>query len=282
MTATVSILGAGDIAGAVAHALARREAVSRVLLVDSAGKAAAGKALDIQQSGPIDGFHTRLDGTDDDARIVGSAVCVIADRFGQGAGEWQGEEALARLSRLRSYVGEATVVFAGAAQSRVLTQVVTEAGYRRERVVGSAPEALAGAVRAIVAMEARCSPAEVQLTVLGAPPDLVIPWSEASIGGYALERVLTPVQVSRIQNRSASLWPPGPYALGLAAAIAVEAAVRSSRRTLSLLTVLGGEFGVRNRAGVLPVRLASSGIVHTRVPSLNVRERVLVETALGA
>jgi malate dehydrogenase len=281
VTATVSILGAGDIAGAVAHALARRESASRVLLVDASGKAAAGKALDIQQSGPIDRFHTRLDGTDDETRIVGSAVCVVADRFGQAAAEWRGEDGLAYLSRLRTYIGEAVVVFAGASQSNLLTQAVTEAEYRRERIVGSAPEALAAAIRSIVAMEARCSPAEVQLTVLGAPPDLVVPWSEASIGGYALERVFSPVQLTRIQNRSARLWPPGPYTLGLAAAIAAEAAIHASRRALSLLTVLGGEFGVRNRAGALPVLLASSGIVHTRVPSLSVRERVLVETALG-
>jgi malate/lactate dehydrogenase len=130
-------------------------------------------------------------------------------------------------------------------------------------------------------MEARCSPAEIHLTVLGAPPDLVVLWSEASVGGYSLERVLSQVQLNRIRLRAARLWPPAAYTLGLAAAVTVEAIVASSRRALSLLTVLGGEFGVRNRVGALPVQLAPSGIVQTRVPSLSTRERVLVETALG-
>jgi malate/lactate dehydrogenase len=123
----------------------------------------------------------------------------------------------------------------------------------------------------------------VQLTVLGAPPaGLVVPWSEASIGGYVLERVLSQVQLTRLEARVARLWPPGPYALGLAAARVVEALVTSSRRTRTVLAVLGGEFGVRGRVGALPALLSTTGIVHTRVPTLNTRERVQLETALGA
>ena len=75
-----------------------------------------------------------------------------------------------------------------ASQANLLLQLTREGGYRRERMVGSSSEAYAAAVRAIVAMEARCSPAEIQLSVLGVPPDLVVLWSEASIGGYAFSR----------------------------------------------------------------------------------------------
>jgi malate/lactate dehydrogenase len=123
----------------------------------------------------------------------------------------------------------------------------------------------------------------VRLTVLGTPPNgFVVPWSEASIGGYALDRVLSQVQLSRIEARAARLWPPGPYTMGTAAARVVEALAGSSRRSFSVLTVLGGEFGVRNRVGAVPARLSAQGIVHTRVPALSTRERVRLETALGA
>ena len=136
----------------------------------------------------------------------------------------------------------------------------------------------------MVAMEAGCSPAEV---VAGrarrAPRGLVVPWSEASIGGYALERVLSARCSWRGSRRARrSLWPPGPYALGLAAADAVEAIVTTSRRALSVLTVLDGEFGVRNRVGSMPALLDGAASRAVRVPSLNTRERVQVETALGA
>ena len=280
---TVCIIGAGDIGGAAAHALARDEHVSRVRLVDTDGKVAAGKALDIQQSGAVDLFHVRLDGTDDVSRVAGCAVCIVADRFGRPSAEWQGDEGLAMVTRLASYAGEAPIVFAGTSQSELLRAAVRESHIARERLVGSAPEALVAAVRAMVAMEARCSPSEVGLTVLGTPPSgFVVPWSEASIGGYSLERVLSQVQLTRVEARAARLWPPGPFALGLAAARVTDALVRRSRRAFSVLMVLGGEFGVRGRVGALPVNLSPAGIANTRVPTLNTRERVRLETALGA
>jgi malate dehydrogenase len=290
--ATICILGAGELGGAVAHALARGERVSRVLLIDAAATVAAGKALDIQQSGAIEGFHTALSGTDDMTRATGCSVCVIADKAGRTPMEWHGEEGLAMLNRLTGYAA-APLVFAGALQAPLLVAAAREAGLRRERLIGSAPEAFAAAATAMVAMEARCSPTEVRIAVLGAPsasPDgqrggpraaFVIPWSEASIGGYALDRVLTQVQLARLEARVARLWPPGPYALGLAAARVVEALVTSSRRAFNVLSVLGGEFGVRGRAGSLPALLSPAGIAYLRVPTLNTRERVQLETALG-
>jgi len=281
--ATVCIAGAGELGGAIAHALARGERVSRVLLVDADGKVAAGKALDIQQSGSVDRFHVRLDGTDDVSRVAGCAVCVVADRVGRPSSEWQGEEGLAMLTRLASYAGDAPIVFAGAAQAELMRALSREAHVARERLVGSSPEALSAAVRAMVAMEARCSPSEVGLAVLGTPPSgFVVPWSEASIGGYSLERVLSQVQLTRIEARAARLWPPGPFALGVAAARVSEAIVGHSRRAFAVLMVLGGEFGVRGRVGAMPVNLSPAGIAQTRVPTLNTRERVRVETALGA
>lgn len=279
--ATVCIVGAGELGGAIAHALARRERVSRVRLVDASAPVAAGKALDIQQSGAVERFHTRLEGTDDISRAAGCDVCVIADRFGRPSTEWQGDEGLAMLDRLRSFAAGIPIVFAGTEQSWLLAAAARELHLARERLIGSAPEALASAIRSIVAMEAGCSVAEVALAVIGAPPaGFVVPWGEASIGGYALERVLTPVQLRRIEARAARLWPLGPHALGLAAARVAEALVSSSRRTFSVLTVLAGEFGIQGGAGIVPALLSPGGIARTIAPSLNARERVRVAVAL--
>lgn len=278
---TAAIIGAGELGGAIAHALARRDAVGRIWLVDSAGNPAAGKALDIQQSGAIEGFGTQLGGTSDVTRIIGCDVCIIADRFGPGSAEWQGEEGFAHLTRIAEMVPDAPLVFAGAAQAPLLAQLAREAHLPRTRLIGSAPEALASAIRSIVAMEARCSPSELTLTVLGTPPTgFVVPWSEASLGGYSLGSVLSQVQLTRIAARTARLWPPGPFALGQAAACVAHGIIHSARRAFSVLTMLEGEFGVRGRVGAIPAVLSTPGIVHTRTPSLSVRERVELETAL--
>jgi malate dehydrogenase len=280
--ATVAIIGAGALGGAVAQALASRDTVRRVLLVDAAAGVAAGKALDLLQSGAVNGSHVRLEGTDDLSRAVGSAVCVIADRHGPPEAEWAGDEGVVLLRRLLQWTEHTPLVFAGASQSSLMLSARREHHVRRPSLVGSAPEAYASAMRSMVALEAGCSPAEVSLAVLGLPPrGLVVPWSEAAIGGFALERTLTPVAITRLEARAPRLWPPGPFALGAAAARAVEAIVTASRRALNILAVLDGEYGVRERLGSTPALLDSSGVARLRVPSLSSRERVLVETALG-
>jgi malate dehydrogenase len=279
---TICVLGAGELGGSTAYALARGERVRRVLLIDEGGTIAAGKALDIQQAGAVEGFHTHVDGTSDLSRVTGCALVVVADSAGRPSEEWRGETGVSMLARLGGFIGAAPIVFAGAAQTDFLVAVARETGFDRRRLVGSAPEALAGAIRAIVALEARCSPSEVTLAVLGAPPSgFVVPWGDASIGGQALERVLTPVQIRRVEARLTRLWPPGPHALGLSAAKVAEALVTSARRAMSVMAVLGGEFGIRDRAGVLPCLLTPAGIANVRLPELNTRERVQLETALG-
>jgi malate dehydrogenase len=280
---SVAIIGAGALGGAVAQALAARDVVRRVLIVDAAAGVAAGKALDLQQSGAVNGSHVRLEGTNDLSRVVGSAVCVIADRSGPPEAEWAGDEGLGLLRRLLPWTEDTPLVFAGESHAGLMLTARREHHLRRTAIVGSAPEAYASAMRSMVALEAGCSPAEVSLAVLGLPPArLVVPWSEAAIGGFALEQTLTPVAMSRLEARAPRLWPPGPFALGAAAALAVAAIVTASRRTLSVLTVLDGEYGVRDRLGSTPALLDSTGIARVRVPSLSTRERVLVETALGA
>ena len=279
---SVCILGAGELGGAVADALARSGRAHRVTIVDAARGIAAGKALDIQQSGAVKGFHTRLDGTDDTMRAAGAAVCVVADRAGDRSGEWQGDEGFAMLARLVPNVGSSPLVFAGASQATLMESLGREWHVDRRRLIGSAPEALASAVTAMVALEAGCSPTEVRLAVLGsADRGFVVPWGDASVGGYALERVLSQVQLSRLDAMTARLWPPGPFTLGLAAARVAEAILTSARRTFNVLTILAGEFGVRGAAGALPALMSTAGILQTRVPTLSTRERVKLETVLG-
>ncbi len=279
---TVAIIGAGDLGGAIAHALASSRGIHRVLLVDDRAGVASGKALDLQQEGAIDGRHVHLVGTDDLSRVAGSAVCVLADRAGQPAAEWVGDAGAALLTRLLPYLGSAPLIFAGPGQAGMLLTAARDIGVDRTRLIGSAPEALASAVRAVVALEARCSPTEVSLAILGAPGGFLVPWSEASIGGHGIASVLSQVQLVRLENKLTQLWPPGAFTLGLAAARVTEAILRSARRRFSVLTVIDGALGVRHTVGTLPCLLAAQGIVHAHVPTLTTRERVQLESALSA
>ncbi len=279
---TVAIIGAGEIGGAAAYALAAGGQTRRLVIIDAAANVAAGKALDIQQAGAIMAFHAHLEGAGDAARAVGCDVCVIADDAG-GRGEPGTADALLRVRQLAGYIGDVPIVFAAAGHAALLAAAAADLRLPRQQLIGSAPHAVASAITAIVAMEAECSPSDIMLTVLGSPPGgLVVPWSEASIGGYSLQQVLPQVTLARIDARVKALWPPGPYALGTAAADVVNALLSSSRRFFSVMTQLQGEFGVSRRPGIVSARLGTGGIQQIRQPELTTRERVLVESALGA
>jgi malate dehydrogenase len=278
---TVCILGAGDLGGAVAHALAQGGHVRRIRMIDEAASVAAGKALDIQQAGAVERFATRLDASGDPDGMAGADVYVVADRAGRPPREWTGEDGVALLSRLAALERRAPIVFAGVSQAPLMLATARDLGIRRERVLGSAPEAVRSGARALVALEAGCAPSEVSLLVLGAPDGLIVPWGDASIGGRRLDRALAQVQQRRLEARIQALWPPGPFALGLAAAHTVEALLRSSRATLGVLTVLDGEFGVRGRVGVVPALLGGAGLAQVRLPELETRDSVRLGNVLA-
>ena len=139
---TIAILGAGELGGATAHALAARGSVSRVLLIDLNGQVAAGKALDIQQAGAIAAFATRLEGATDPTRVAGCSVCVVADRAGQPSSEWRRDDGLETVARFVRDAGTAPVVFAGSDQESLMRALAAEVRVQRRRLIGSAPEAL--------------------------------------------------------------------------------------------------------------------------------------------
>ncbi|OLC42891.1 MAG: hypothetical protein AUH43_21580 [Acidobacteria bacterium 13_1_40CM_65_14] len=147
---SVAIVGAGELGGTIAHALARHDAVRAITLIDESGRVAAGKALDIAQAAPVEGFATELTGTTDLSNAASAAVVVIADRV--TGGEWQGEDALMLLKRLTQTASSAVIVCAGASARELVDRGVRELKMSRARLFGSAPEALAGGVRALVAL----------------------------------------------------------------------------------------------------------------------------------
>src|SRR3989440_2097174 len=158
--ATVAIVGAGDIGGACAEALAAHDLVRHILVIDAAADAAAGKALDIQQAGAISGVHAQLEATGDESRAIGCAAYVVADRFAPGSPEWQGEEGLALIKRLAGASPDSPIVFAGAKQTGLIQAASREARKPARRPIRSAPEAPRAAGAALIGMEAPCSPGD--------------------------------------------------------------------------------------------------------------------------
>lgn len=280
---TVVILGAGDIGGALARQLAALDLVSRIVIVDDLASVAAGKALDVAQSGPVDGYHTALSGTNDVAAVVGAAAVVVADRAAQPAAEWQDEGGLALIKRVSGLNQSAPIICAGARQASLIEKSVNEGGLSRMRVFGSAPEALRSAIIAITALEAGASPTDISLSVLGRPPQqVIVPWDEAAISGRTATNVLSAAQLARVDARIARLWPPGPYVLAGAATSMIRSALMRTPRVHAALVAVSRDEGLPGRSAMMPVTLQPPGIASLVTPALSARDRVRFETTMRA
>jgi malate dehydrogenase len=275
----VAIIGAGELGATIARTLAARDSIPEIRLIDDAGDVAAGKALDICQSGPIDRFHTRVVASRDVRAAAGARLVAIADRA--TGGEWTGEPALALLRQLAPLSPETTFVCAGASQMTVVDRAVSELALPRARVLATAPGALVSALKAMIALEAGASPGDVAVSLLGLAPDrLVVPWHDGSIAGMPLSHMLDTPALDRLRRRLPALWPPGPYSLASAARPAAEALVHGSDRIFTCHVVLDGELGVRRLGSAFPVQLGPGGIERYRPPALDSRLRVQFENAV--
>ena len=275
------ILGAGDIGGALARQLAALDIVNRIVIVDDLANVAAGKALDVAQSAPVDRYHTAMSGTADLAAVVGAEFVIVADLAAQPVVEWKDEAGLAVIKRVAGLNQRAPIVCAGAAQSSLVERGVNELGISRMRLFGSAPEALRSAVIAIVALEANAAPSDISLSVLGRPPhQVIVPWDEAAIAGRPATGVLTAAQLARLDARIARLWPPGPYALGSAAARIVRTAMTRTPRVHAATVAVNRDEGSPGRSAMMPITLVPSGIATLVAPALSSRDRVRFETTM--
>jgi malate/lactate dehydrogenase len=275
----VAIIGAGELGSIVAHTLARRDRVSSIRLIDEREGLATGVALDLLQAAAVHGGSTRVAGSRDLLAAAGATIVVIADPPSADGRAMKPE--MATLRRVMAVAPRATVIGAGSSHRELVEEGVRAFGMPRERIVGTAPEALASAIRACVALEANVSAREVSLTVLGTPPrQTVVPWQEASAGGRALTRILEEPALRRLAARVELLWPPGPSALAAAAALAIEAMGGHSRRTVSCFVGPDDSMGARSRTVALPVRLGLRGVVAVALPVLNVSDQVALENAM--
>jgi malate dehydrogenase len=275
---TIAILGSGPIGAGIAHTLARRARVRDVRLIDAAATVAAGKALDIRQTGPVEGYDTRLSGIGDPLAAVGADVIVIADTHADG--EWEGDKGLALVRQLVAAGAAGPFVFAGPKQTWLIEATVRELDVASDRVVGTAAAAMAMAARGLAGLEVNGSGVDVALTMCGKPPALTVAWSAATIGGSLLTDRVPSHRVLAISQQLKKLWPPGPYAIATATASVVEGLVSGTRRDTPGVTVLAGEFGQRGVACLLPLTLGNGRVLSRIVPSLSPQERTDVVNSL--
>ena len=273
----VAIVGAGPIGAAVAHRLAVRQRVAAIRLIDANSALASGKALDIQQAGPVEGFETQLTGTSEVLSASGAAVIVLADAAADG--ELVGDRGLELLTQLVRAGTTAAFVFAGPGQTALLEACYRSLKVPANRLVGTGSAAIVGAIQALASLEANAS--GVQVTVVGRAPEFVVGWSSATVAGAMLTDRVPAHRLSAMTQSLSKLWPPGPYAIASATAQVVDALIAGSRTPLPASTILDGELGAKGTAVLLPLQLGGHRILSHVMPSLSPQERTGLINSLG-
>lgn len=276
---TVAIIGAGVLGGALAHALAGRNRVNEVRLIDPEGRIAEGKALDILQSSPVERFNTRLTAAPGYAAAAGADVIVFADLV--AGGEIAGDAGLAIVRQVARLDAGAPLLFAGGLQRDLIGLALAELHVSPRRVLGSAPLALESSVRALAAALMDVSPADLSIGVAGVPPrDAVIGWDAATAFHQPIAAILAAHHMSALSSRLATLWPPAPYTLASAAARVAEALTHGSRRRYTCFAAVDFVDVGRNVVAAVPVEIHQGGVGRTLAPALSRHELTAFENGL--
>lgn len=276
---TVAIIGAGPLGGALAHALAARGRVDEVRLIDTQGRIAEGKALDILQSGPIEQYGTRVTAATVYAAAAGADAIAFADSA--TAGELVNENGLAVVRQIVRMDVRAPLLFTGGEQRELMGRTIGELHVAAKRVIGSAPLALESAVTALAAALADISPTDLSIGIAGVPPrDTVIGWDAATAFHQPISTVLPAHHLSALSSRAAALWPPAAYTLAAAAARISEALVHGSRRRYTCFAAIDVTGAGRDMIAAVPVEIVKGGIGRTLEPALSRHERTAFENGL--
>jgi len=274
---TIAILGAGDLAATLARRVAETELARCVVLVDANEGRAKGKALDIAQSGPVEGFDTRVEACAGLESVVALDVVVVADPDDLADAVLLSTRGAERIAAWLAAVGKATLLVAGPHPSPLVEAAVAK-GFPRDRVLGSSPVAAAAALRRRLSAELHVEPREIAVTVMGLPPaHLVAPQATANVAGVPVEKLSAAAfrrAIGALNGRAA-----GPAALA-AAALHVLRALGGSRATvLPVVAQLDGEYGHRRVALAVPARLRAGRVESVVEIALDPVDRVAFDNA---
>ena len=274
----ISIIGSGFTGATTALYLVQRE-LGDVVLLDMEEKVGPtkGKALDMQETAPIQGFDAWVTGTSDYADTADSDVVVITAGIARKPGMSRDDLVATNANVMRSVVKE-IARYSPDAILIVLTNPVDamtyaafkESGFPKERVIGQSGVLDTARFRTFVAQELNVSVKDVSGFVLGGHGDDMVPLVRYSYaGGIPLEKLIPHERIEQIVERTrkgggeiVQLLGDGSAYYAPAAAIVemVEAIVKDQRRILPAIAYLEGEYGFHDLYLGVPTILGKHGI----------------------
>ncbi|MEL7115641.1 MAG: malate dehydrogenase [Pseudomonadota bacterium] len=299
----IALIGAGQIGGTLAHLAAMKE-LGDVVLFDIADGTPQGKALDIAESGPSEGFDAALKGTTDYADIAGADVCIVTAGVPRKPGMSRDDLLGINLKVMKS-VGEGIKEHAPNAFVICITNPLDAmvwalrefSGLPHEKVCGMAGVLDSARFRHFLSLEFGVSMKDVTAFVLGGHGDTMVPLARYStVGGIPLpdlvamgwtsqEKLDAIVQRTRdggaeivgLLKTGSAFYAPATSAIEMA-----ESYLKDQKRVLPCAAYVDGGYGLKGLYVGVPTVIGAGGIEKVINISLNKDEQAMFDNSVNA
>ena len=272
----VSVIGAGNVGATTAHLIALK-GLADVMLIDVVEGLPQGKALDMSQSSPVEGFSVHVQGGNDLAALEGSRIVVITAGMARKPGMSRDDLLAANVGivgpiadKIKQVAAQAIVIVVTNPLDVMTALVLERTGFPRTRVMGMAGVLDTARLRAFIGMRLGVPPSDVQAMVLGSHGDLMVPIrTSITVQGTPVTSLIPAAELEQILQRTkdggaeiVKLLKQGSayYAPASSAVEMVTAILRDSHRILPACVKLTGEYKLRDVCMGVPVQLGAAGV----------------------
>jgi malate dehydrogenase len=294
----ITVVGAGNVGATAAQRLADKE-LGDVVLVDIIEGMPQGKALDLDETAPIEGYDSRLVGTNGYKETADSDIVIITSGLARKPGMSRDD----LLKTNAGIVGSVTEEIMKHSPNPILIIVsnpldamchvaMKRSGLPKERVIGMAGVLDSARMRWFIAEALNVSVENVTAFVLGGHGDTMVPLPRYStVAGIPLPDLLPQEKIDQIVKRTAnggaeivSLLKTGSayYAPSAAAVEMAEAILKDKKKILPCAAYLEGEYGINGLFVGVPVKLGERGIEDIIQINLTTDERAALQRSAAA
>jgi malate dehydrogenase len=293
----VTIVGAGNVGATAAQEVARRD-YADVVLVDIKEGLPQGKALDIDEAGPVLGYEPTISGSNGYDETAGSDVVVVTAGLPRKPGMSRDDLVQTNEQIVGSVTREAVerspdaiLIVVSNPLDAMCHVAKNVSGWPRERVFGMAGILDTARFRTFISQETGTSAKDVTAMVLGGHGDQMVPVvSATTVGGVPLTKLASREAIEAMVERTrkgggeivellgTSAW----YAPGAAVAQMVDAVMLDQKRVLPCTVLLDGEYGIDDLYMGVPVKLGAAGIEAIYELELTDSERAALDESAAA
>jgi len=293
----VTIVGAGNVGASTAQRIADR-GLADVVLVDIVPGVPQGKALDLAESGPVEGFDNRVSGSNDYRESANSDVVVITAGIPRKPG--MSRDDLLRTNhdivkgvtdQVVKYSPNSILIVVSNPLDPMAQTALRASKFPRHRVIGMAGVLDSARFRAFIALELNVSVDNVHAFVLGGHGDTMVPLPRYStVAGIPITELMPTETIDRLAQRArdggaeivkllnTSAW----FAPSASIVEMVDAILNDRKKILPCSAFLEGEYGISNQYVGVPVKLGGKGIEQVIEISLTADERVALHRSAAA